>query len=100
MSLVEPDYSDCPYYLSGGSGGPERLVPPCVDLRHLQASFLFAEGYDAVEIGARLGHAGGALALNLYGHFSPARDRIAAASLGSVLPKLDALPPATREDEE
>ena len=70
------------------------------DLRHLQASFLFAEGYDAVEIGARLGHAGGALALNLYGHFSPARDRIAAASLGSVLPKLDALPPATREDEE
>jgi integrase len=58
------------------------------DLRHLQATFLFAQGYDAVEIGARLGHAGGALALQLYGHFSPARDRIAAASLGSVLPAL------------
>lgn len=62
------------------------------DLRHLQATFLFEQGYDAVEIGARLGHAGGALALNLYGHFSPARDTAAAASLGSVLPLL---PPAT-----
>ncbi len=58
------------------------------DLRHLQATFLFESGFDAVEIGARLGHAGGALALQLYGHFSPARDRIAAASLGAVLPAL------------
>lgn len=58
------------------------------DLRHLQATFLFEQGYDAVEIGARLGHAGGALALQLYGHFSPARDRVAAASLGAVLPAL------------
>ena len=58
------------------------------DLRHLQATFLFEQGYDAVEIGARLGHAGGGLALQLYGHFSPARDRIAAASLGAVLPAM------------
>ncbi len=31
MSLVEQDFSDCPYYLSGWSGGPGHCVYNCYD---------------------------------------------------------------------
>lgn len=58
------------------------------DLRHLHASFLFEAGFDAVTIGGRLGHAGGQLAHDLYGHFAAARDGAAGAALGAVLPAL------------
>jgi len=65
------------------------------DCRHLHASFLFGSGFDAVTIGGRLGHSGGTLALDLYGHFAKARDSAAAAVFGTVLPATSKDTPAT-----
>ncbi len=59
-------------------------------LRHFSATQAIAAGFDAVTVGARLGHADPSVTLRVYSHAVDCRDRELAASLGKTL----ALPPA------
>ena len=54
-------------------------------LRHFSATQAIAAGYDAVTVGARLGHADPAITLRVYAHAVKQRDRDLAASLGKML---------------
>lgn len=55
------------------------------DLRHFAATHLLADGVDVKTVAGRLGHANAATTLNIYGHFVPAADRVAAGKLGDLL---------------
>ena len=59
-------------------------------LRHFSATQAIAAEFDAVTVGARLGHADPSVTLRVYSHAVDCRDRELAASLGKTL----ALPPA------
>jgi integrase len=61
-------------------------------LRHFSATQAIAAGFDAVTVGARLGHADPSITLRVYAHAVEQRDRELAASLGRVL-----APPAWSE---
>ena len=54
-------------------------------LRHFSASQAIAAGFDAVTVGARLGHADPSITLRVYSHAVEQRDRELAASLGRTL---------------
>ena len=54
-------------------------------LRHFSATQAIAAGFDAVTVGARLGHADPAITLRVYSHALEQRDRDVAASLGRTL---------------
>jgi len=54
-------------------------------LRHFSATQAIAAGYDAVTVGARLGHADPSITLRVYSHALEQRDRDLAASLGNAL---------------
>lgn len=54
-------------------------------LRHFSATQGIAAGYDAVTVGARLGHADPSITLDVYSHAIEQRDRELAATLGSTL---------------
>ena len=62
-------------------------------LRHFSATQAISAGFDAVTVGARLGHADPSVTLRVYSHAVQQRDRELAASLGRTL----ALP-GPRED--
>jgi integrase len=64
-------------------------------LRHFSATQGIAAGYDAVTVGARLGHRDPSITLRVYSHALEQRDRELAASLGRTL----ALPVANRSDD-
>lgn len=66
------------------------------DLRHSTATELLGAGVDVRTVAGRLGHAQPAVTLNVYAAFLPARDVEAGRVIGA---RLDALPPATREDQ-
>jgi len=55
------------------------------DLRHFAATHLLADGVDVKTVAGRLGHANAATTLNIYGHFVPAADRVAASKMGDLL---------------
>ncbi|MGH3119325.1 MAG: tyrosine-type recombinase/integrase [Gaiellales bacterium] len=55
------------------------------DLRHFAATQLLAGGVDVKTVAGRLGHANAATTLNIYGHFVPAADRVAASKMGDLL---------------
>ncbi len=63
-------------------------------LRHYTATELIAAGHDVRTVANRLGHADPALTLRVYSHVIEAREREAAATLGSALK--GALPAAKR----
>jgi len=67
----------------------EKLhLPPTTrlhDLRHFAATHLLADGVDVKTVAGRLGHANAATTLNIYGHFVPAADRVAATKMGDLL---------------
>jgi len=54
-------------------------------LRHFSATQAIAAGFDAVTVGARLGHADPSITLRVYSHAVEERDRELAASLGRTL---------------
>ncbi len=54
-------------------------------LRHFSATQAIAAGFDAVTVGARLGHADPSITLRVYSHALEQRDRELAASLGRTL---------------
>ena len=54
-------------------------------LRHFSATQAVAAGFDAVTVGARLGHADPSITLRVYSHSLEQRDRELAASLGRTL---------------
>ena len=54
-------------------------------LRHFSATQAIAAGFDAVTVGARLGHADPSITLRVYSHAIESRDRDLAASLGRTL---------------
>jgi integrase len=54
-------------------------------LRHFSATQAIAAGFDAVTVGARLGHADPSITLRVYSHAVQQRDRELAASLGRTL---------------
>jgi integrase len=54
-------------------------------LRHFSATQAIAAGFDAVTVGARLGHADPSITLRVYSHSLEQRDRELAASLGRTL---------------
>jgi integrase len=54
-------------------------------LRHFSATQAIAAGFDAVTVGARLGHADPSVTLRVYSHAVQQRDRELAASLGRTL---------------
>ena len=54
-------------------------------LRHFSATQAIAAGFDAVTVGARLGHADPSITLRVYSHAVEARDRELAANLGRIL---------------
>ena len=54
-------------------------------LRHFSASQGIAAGYDAVTVGARLGHADPSITLRVYSHVIEQRDKDLAATLGGML---------------
>jgi integrase len=54
-------------------------------LRHFSATQAIAAGFDAVTVGARLGHADPSITLRVYSHAIQQRDRELAASLGRTL---------------
>ena len=54
-------------------------------LRHFSATQAIAAGFDAVTVGARLGHADPSITLRVYSHAVEQRDRELAASLGRTL---------------
>lgn len=54
-------------------------------LRHFSATQAIAAGFDAVTVGARLGHADPSITLRVYSHVLEQRDRDAAAALGRTM---------------
>ena len=54
-------------------------------LRHFSATQAIAAGFDAVTVGARLGHADPSITLRVYSHVLEQRDRDVAESLGKTL---------------
>jgi integrase len=54
-------------------------------LRHFSATQLIAGGHDVRTVAGRLGHADVSVALRVYSHMLPERDREAAAALGRTL---------------
>jgi integrase len=54
-------------------------------LRHFSATQAIAAGFDAVTVGARLGHSDPSVTLRVYAHAVEQRDRELAASLGRIL---------------
>lgn len=54
-------------------------------LRHFCATQAISQGFDAVTVGARLGHADPSITLRVYAHAVEQRDRELAASLGRTL---------------
>jgi integrase len=55
------------------------------DLRHFAATRLLDAGVPVKTVSGRLGHARPATTLNVYAHFIPATDRVAADVIGSLL---------------
>jgi integrase len=55
------------------------------DLRHFVATRLLAGGVDARTVAGRLGHSSAKMVLDLYGHFVPAADRVAAQRIADVV---------------
>jgi len=55
------------------------------DLRHFAASRLLNAGVPVKTVSGRLGHARPATTLNVYAHFIPASDRLAADAMGEIL---------------
>lgn len=62
------------------------------DLRHFAATRLLDAGIPVRTVSNRLGHARAATTLNVYAHFVPASDRVAADAMGHIL---DNAEPAT-----
>jgi integrase len=65
------------------------------DLRHFTATRLLDAGVPVKTVSGRLGHARPATTLNVYAHFIPATDRVAADLIGGLL-----APNSPVEDEE
>ena len=63
--------------------GAEAVTPH--QFRHWMATSMFADGYDPVTVAGRGGWSSPAIPMSVYGHFRPARDQAAAASLASRL---------------
>lgn len=55
------------------------------DLRHFSATRLLNEGVPVRTVSARLGHARAATTLNVYSHFVPSSDRVAADAMERIL---------------
>lgn len=55
------------------------------ELRHSQATLLFAQGIDAKTIQTRMGHSSAAFTLDTYAHAVPENDVVAASLIGAVL---------------
>jgi integrase len=55
------------------------------DLRHFTATRLLDAGVPVKTVSGRLGHARPATTLNIYAHFVPATDRLAADAMGRIL---------------
>ncbi len=55
------------------------------DLRHFAATQLLDAGVPVKTVSGRLGHARPATTLNVYAHFVPATDRLAADAMGKIL---------------
>ena len=55
------------------------------DLRHFTATRLLDAGVPVKTVSGRLGHARPATTLNIYAHFAPATDRLAADAMGRIL---------------
>ena len=55
------------------------------DLRHFAATRLLDAGVPVETVSGRLGHARPATTLNVYAHFIPASDQVAADVLGALL---------------
>ncbi len=55
------------------------------DLRHFAATRLLDAGIPVKTVSGRLGHARPATTLNVYAHFIPASDRLAADAMGEIL---------------
>jgi integrase len=55
------------------------------DLRHFTATRLLDAGVPVKTVSGRLGHARPATTLNVYAHFIPATDRVAADLIGGLL---------------
>jgi len=55
------------------------------DLRHFAATRLLDAGIPVKTVSGRLGHARPATTLNVYAHFIPASDRLAADTMGEIL---------------
>jgi integrase len=55
------------------------------DPRHWLATSMFADGYDPVTVAGRGGWSSPVFPMSVYGHFAPARDQAAAASLAQRL---------------
>ncbi len=55
------------------------------DLRHFAATRLLDAGVPVKTVSGRLGHARPATTLNIYAHFVPATDRLAADAMGDIL---------------
>jgi len=63
--------------------GAQAVTPH--QLRHWMATSMFEDGYDPITVAGRGGWASPAIPMNVYGHFRPARDQAAAASLAERL---------------
>lgn len=64
------------------------------DLRHFTATRLLDAGVPVKTVSGRLGHARPSTALNVYAHFIPATDRVAADLMGELLaPRTVSKPP-------
>jgi len=61
------------------------------DLRHFAATRLLDAGVPVKTVSGRLGHARPATTLNIYAHFVPATDRLAADAMGRILSLGEAL---------
>src|SRR5262249_50431295 len=55
------------------------------DVRHWLATSMFADGFDPVTVAGRGGWSSPTVPMKVYGHFAPARDQAAAASLAQRL---------------
>lgn len=55
------------------------------DIRHYVGTELLAQGFDPVTVAGRLGHSRVTTTLDIYAHFRPANDRLAAEALGRAL---------------
>ncbi len=61
------------------------------DLRHFAATRLLDAGVPVKTVSGRLGHARPATTLNIYAHFVPATDRLAADAMGRILSPVEVL---------